>query len=434
MADFAKDGLLSGELVSALNEPPARYRQDYAFPRDRKPYQHQVDSWRLLLDGGSASSVLVASGTGSGKTECFLLPMLESLVRERVHSGHLTGVRALFLYPLNALINSQRDRLRAWCGSFGRDIRFALYNGETRESAPTHEKTSAGAEQISRQQIREDPPPVLVTNATMLEYMLVRTQDKPIVDASQGKLRWIVLDEAHTYVGSNAAEIALLLRRVLHRFNVNPSDVRFIATSATIGGDSATGQLRRFLADVSGAPASQVHVVTGTRFVPTIRPRSGPKPTLEAMRKMEEAHLFGALCRHAGARLLRERLARGTETLSTLKKAVNGEDIVSLLELSSAARQEDEMFLPLRAHLFHRGQRGLWACVNRNCKGTDGTDLNGWGARCCMHGSTCGMQPLRLRRIRVGGVFGVRPALFVRRGDLQCRRQRDSPNSLGGRG
>ena len=380
MADLANDGLLSHELIAALDRPPSTYRRDYAFPRSRRPYQHQVDSWRLLLEGGSANSVLVASGTGSGKTECFLLPILESLVRERADSGHLTGVRALFLYPLNALINNQRDRLHAWCGSFGQDIRFALYNGETRENAPADERKSAGAEQISREQIRDDPPPVLVTNATMLEYMLVRTQDKPVVDASQGKLRYIVLDEAHTYVGSNAAEIALLLRRVLYRFNVDPRDVRFVATSATIGGESAIDQLRKFLADVSGAPASQVHVVTGGRFVPPLPRPDGPEPTLEAMCNMHGEDLFNALCRHAGSRLLRDRLAQRPERLSDLTAILKSrEDVVSLLELSSAARQDGDTFLPLRAHFFHRGQRGLWACVNRNCTGINGTDLQGWG-------------------------------------------------------
>ena len=72
----------------------------------------------------------------------------------------------------------------------------------------------------------------------MLEYMLVRLEDKPIIDQSKGLLRWIVLDEAHTYQGSRSAEIALLLRRVLHAFDVDPSQVRFVATSATIGDES----------------------------------------------------------------------------------------------------------------------------------------------------------------------------------------------------
>ena len=104
----------------------------------------------------------------------------------------------------------------------------------------------------------------------MLEYMLVRTQDLPILQASQGKLEWIILDEAHTYIGSQAAEIALLIRRVLHAFGVKPQDVRFVATSATIGdphGD-AGNQLREFLARVSGNDVETVHVVSGERRVP----------------------------------------------------------------------------------------------------------------------------------------------------------------------
>ena len=271
MQGLSRSGLLRRELVSAMDKPPREYRGEYAFPRRRKPFQHQLDCWRLLLDD-LPRSVLVASGTGSGKTECFLVPILEDLARERARTGSLTGVRALFLYPLNALINSQRDRLRAWCNGFGSDIRFCLYNGETPETAPSHEQARAGAEQISRQALRTEAAPVLVTNSTMLEYMLIRTEDQPILEQSRGRLRWIVLDEAHTHIGSQAAEMALLLRRVLHRFDVDPTDVRFVATSATIGGTDAADDLQRFLADASGAPLNRVHVVTGERFVPSLPP------------------------------------------------------------------------------------------------------------------------------------------------------------------
>ena len=227
MQGLARRGLLQRQLVSAMDKPSRDYRE-YAFPRNRKPFQHQLDCWNLLLED-MPRSVLVASGTGSGKTECFLVPILEDLARERARVGTLTGVRALFLYPLNALINSQRDRLRAWCNGFGNDISFCLYNGETPETAPAHEQMRAGAEQISRQTLRSAAAPLLVTNSTMLEYMLVRTEDRPILEQSRGKLRWIVLDEAHTYIGSQAAEMALLLRRVLHRFEVDSESVRFVA-------------------------------------------------------------------------------------------------------------------------------------------------------------------------------------------------------------
>ena len=96
----------------------------------------------------------------------------------------------------------------------------------------------------------------------MLEYLTVRRKDRTILDQSRGKLRWIILDEAHSYTGSKAAEIALLLRRVLLAFGVSSDQVRFVATSATIGeGKDVTEDLRRFLRDVSGAEENRVHVV-----------------------------------------------------------------------------------------------------------------------------------------------------------------------------
>ena len=378
MQGLSRSGLLRKELVSAMARPPREHRNEYAFPRSRKPFQHQLDCWRLLLDD-TPRSVLVTSGTGSGKTECFLVPILEDLARERARTGALTGVRALFLYPLNALINSQRDRLRAWCSGFGGDIRFCLYNGETRETVPAHEQTRAGAEQVSRKALRESPAPVLVTNSTMLEYMLVRTEDRPVLDQSRGKLRWIVLDEAHTYIGSQAAEMALLLRRVLHRFDVDPSDVRFVATSATIGGVDAGNDLQRFLADVSGAPPDRVHVVTGERLVPPL-PQPDPVRTPETPTGLQSETLYEALCHHPGARAIRFRLAEKPTALKALRQEsdLDVEEIIALLERGATARRNDEAFLPVRVHLFHRAQRGLWACVNTACPGRDRTIGDGW--------------------------------------------------------
>ena len=383
MAELARDGFLHDELVAALDRPRPKQSSEYAFPRHRRPYQHQLECWRWLLDDGTPRSVLVSSGTGSGKTECFLVPILEDLVRQRSLNGHLSGVQALFLYPLNALINSQRDRLRAWCGGFGQDVRFCLYNGETPEHAKAADASQAGAEQISRQQLRADPPPVLVTNATMLEYMLVRTEDAPVVERSQGQLRWIVLDEAHTYIGSHAAEMTLLLRRVLHRFGAVPADVRFVATSATIGDEGAKQDLKRFLADLSGAPTERVHVVTGERFVPPLPAATGPPPSISTLRSMASAERFTALCNHPGARALRQGLAQRAETLAALRQTAGAsEETASLLGLSSTVvrgERTEEAFLPLRVHLFHRTQRGLWACVNRNCSGVENTALRSWG-------------------------------------------------------
>ena len=378
MQELVGSGLLREELVEAMDKPPTEYR-GYAFPRNRKPYQHQLDSWKYLLKD-DPHSVLVASGTGSGKTECFLVPILEDLARERAQIGSLTGVRALFLYPLNALINSQRDRLRAWCNGFGNDIRFCLYNGETPERAPSHEQMRAGPEQISRQALRSAAAPILVSNSTMLEYMLVRTEDGPILEQSRGKLRWIVLDEAHTYIGSQAAEMALLLRRVLHRFDVDPLNVRFVATSATIGDTDAKNDLQRFLADLSGAPVDRVHVVTGERFVPPLPPLNISR-TRTKLDGLPADQLYDALCHDPSAKSIRTCLERGPVTLKVLQKqsGLDRKAVIALLEKASVARGKNtEVFLPLRVHLFHRAQRGLWACVNASCNGRNPVLDNSW--------------------------------------------------------
>jgi len=158
--------LLEQSLVNVLDDGnPIRPddRQDRnRFPRDREPYRHQVEAWRLL-SGPDPRSVLVSSGTGSGKTECFLVPILNDLAKQRTERGRLSGVQAIFLYPLNALINSQRDRLIDWTHGFGGDIRFSLYNGNTPETVPSASKERYPSEVSCRADLRSDPPPIVVT-------------------------------------------------------------------------------------------------------------------------------------------------------------------------------------------------------------------------------------------------------------------------------
>ena len=135
--------------------------------------------------------------------------------------------------------------------------------------------------------------------------MLVRDADAPIVSRSQGALRWIVLDEAHTYIGSRAAEMALLIRRVLHRFEVDPRDVRFVATSATLGGHDEHEALHRFLRDVSGAPSGRVHVVGGARVVPTLPEATDATPLeVDVLRALAPEERFSRLASSREARRL----------------------------------------------------------------------------------------------------------------------------------
>ena len=371
---LADVGFLDDALKRALAKPAAEYAGE-AFPLDRRPYSHQLRAWRDLIC--DRKSVVVTTGTASGKTECFLVPILDDLVKEHRALGgtsKLVGTRALFLYPLNALINSQRDRLLSWTSAFGDQIRFCLYNGNTPESLKADQQWKIPNEVLSRSLLRSEPPPLLVTNATMLEFMMVRAIDAPIVQQSKGQLRWIVLDEAHTYLGSAAAELSLLLRRVMHAFEVDPKNVRFVATSATIGTEGAAENLRRFLSDLAGIDPERVTVVTGRRQMPALPAslvgRNEPLPSLEVLRGADAGQAFDALASSPAARELRTRIAKGPRAFSEVVSALGSADESSVLELldhASRVAGEGKAFLPLRGHFFVRTLGGLWACSNRAC-------------------------------------------------------------------
>jgi len=391
--------LLTPSVVIAMDSPPTELADEYRFAKDRAPYAHQLQAWEILAQQ-PAKSLIVTSGTGSGKTECFMVPILDRLAREQAELGsQLVGVRALFLYPLNALINSQRDRLSAWTHGFGNKIRFCLYNGLTPETVPAHARAPAGSEVKDRRTLRAAPPPILVTNATMLEYMLVRAQDASILEKSSGKLEWIVLDEAHTYVGSQAAELALLIRRVVHAFDVKPENLRFVATSATIGDpdDPAGERLKEFLAQVAGVDISRVHLVSGARQIPLIPlGKDVCRSSLDELRKIdvgevETPNRYRALAGHPIARKLRELfVSRGASPVAKLSEACSlifgsasantlaqQREALNWLDLlTSAVDTGGTAFLPLRAHAFHQTLTGLWCCADPQCPEKRGSELD----------------------------------------------------------
>lgn len=380
--------LLSKTLVDTLQSAPPPYR----FAAASHPYVHQLTAWETLL-GPTPKSAVITSGTGSGKTECFMIPILDDLVRERDAWGKpLVGVHALFLYPLNALINSQRERLHAWTKTFGSDIRFCLYNGKTAESASEVRKLQQEKpnEVLSREQLRREPPPLLMTNATMLEYMLVRQVDAPILDISRQhrSLRWIVLDEAHTYIGSQAAELALLLRRVVQAFGKCPEEVRFVATSATIADKNANERLQQYLASLAGVRVEQVVVIGGSRKVPDLvrlgefKARSLEEVVAIDPNVEESPGRFSALAHHPLASNLRHQIvSKGRpldlkelvdfagDSLQSETVAAKQREVMAWLDLMSGTRPStfEPPFVKLRAHLFQRMLHGLWACVDPKC-------------------------------------------------------------------
>jgi len=217
------------------------------FLEQKKLYLHQEKALRKILRG---RNVVIASGTGSGKTECFLIPIYNHLLTEH-QEGRLTpGVRALLLYPMNALANDQLRRIR----EIGRvmeermpevKITFGRYVGDTRETKRDGEEkfrlNNPGVEPInsellSREEMRDNPPHILITNYAMLEYMLLRPDDSPFFDGEYaGHWKFLVLDEAHIYSGATGIEVAMLIRRLKDRVCKNmEGELQCIATSATL--------------------------------------------------------------------------------------------------------------------------------------------------------------------------------------------------------
>lgn len=361
--------LLHPDLVAALDGAG-----EFRMSRELQPYAHQLEAWRATLV--RRSSCLVTAGTGAGKTECFLVPVLDDLLRAPRRGG---GVQAILLYPLNALIESQRERLAAWAEGLGGRVRFALFNGDTPETPRQAGAASSRVELRNRRDIRASPPEILVTNVTMLEYLLLRPTDAPILEASQGALRWIVLDEAHTYAGAQAAEMALLLRRVRASFGVTSEQVRLVATSATIGGESdAQDRLRDFLAALAGQPAAAVEVIEGRAAEPALPP-PGPDAPLapNALSDLDSGELWLRLAPHPRVQALRRAMDGGAVPLSGAARLLCDDPTErrgaqTLLDVAARASGPDgRRLLPWRAHLFHRALGGVSACMDPSCTKRD---------------------------------------------------------------
>jgi len=398
-------------------------------PLDRRLYVHQDRAIELVSAFGR--NVVVATGTGSGKTEAFLIPIIDYLLREK-EQGTLAapGTRALLLYPMNALANDQLRRLRRLLASVP-EITFGRYTGQTKQSQREAEdrfreefpdEPRIPNEILSRDQMRETPPHILLTNYAMLEYLLLRPEDSEFFDGPTGKYwRFIVMDEAHVYDGASGVEVAMLLRRLKDRIvHSEPGRIRCIATSATLGqGDRDAPAVARFASELFGErfefdpenPAAQ-DVVLGvrqpvSRLAETWGSGSAPlyqglsravdqrasladlaniceregvplgvvKRALGAAREQQAAEqcscfLYGVLAGDANLHALRKQLAR-PQSLSVLTAGeylnIRGAPaVVDLVRLavSARARAADAPLLPARYHVFVRALEGAFVCLN----------------------------------------------------------------------
>ncbi len=460
------------------------------------PYLHQAQALEKSADG--KTSVAVTTGTGSGKTETFLLPILSKLATEAASnpdSFKTPAIRALLLYPMNALVNDQLGRLRLLFGDSrvsaafeewaGRPARFARYTSRTlypgvrsskkdsvrlkplqrfylnllaeseadgaaaerakllitslkeRGKWPaksdlrewfgephTHWQDSQGefvravigdhdAEALTRHEVLEAAPDLLVTNYSMLEYMLMRPLERPIFDATRQWLAenpterlMLIVDEAHLYRGAAGAEVGLLLRRLRARLGLDPTRVQVICTSASFADPIYA---RDFAAQLTGKRATEFDVLTGTLAKRTDA-AVGEKAAAEILAEISVDDFHAAATDAERLKLLEDFLAhRAVETADrdaeqalyealkefppmgrlvnlTMDRATRIEElgeslfpgcdgsladsaVSALVALGSFARRApgEPSMLPCRVHSFLRGLPGLWACLDPDC-------------------------------------------------------------------
>lgn len=345
-----------------------------AFPKGRRLFTHQLEALEAASHPGEARpALLVTAGTGAGKTEAFLLPVLQELLQRR--PGREGGVRALILYPMNALVNDQVDRLYSWLQG-QTNLRLFHFTSETPEDRrradslgiPRWEACRARTRQEARglegrdgrpipPQDRSPVPDILITNYSMLEYMLCRPQDRVFFGPG---LQAVVLDEAHLYTSTLAAEISLLLRRLHDRCGLEPRKVLHIAASATIG-SGQTEALRSFLAALFSRPSCDVQLVQGREAASVCEapdPTSSeldPRHLAEASRALPATVTIGADGRES---LVRS--AAGVDAYASVASLLAGHSTIVYAKREAA--EEPARFLELvlrRSPLFHRLDKAL---------------------------------------------------------------------------
>lgn len=443
------------------------------------PYVHQCRALESFI--GAGRDLIVATGTGSGKTESFLMPILASMALEASQRARTWGqpaIRALLLYPMNALVNDQLARLRrvfadpavsdALRGRNLRRARFGMYTSRTPypgQATPAKNRdrvvaelnklyfeemteaykyrlkregkwpakdleafvasglvTNPGdAELLTRHEMQATSPDLLVTNYSMLEYMMLRPLEASIFEQTKSWLHacpdnylTIVLDEAHMYRGSGGAEVAYLLRRLQSRLQVPRERVRYILTSASLGSSKdAQIEIKEFAARLTGGDAKQFELISsvldprpgGARASPsqqealirfdysvlldaTAEPDKArtslmdlagalgvaDKPPTSTIEELQH-YAFDLLQQVPVAALVAEHLARSPDTLSAVAQEAFPEPKAqeaaaeALLALMAFAKDRinGRPFCPIRSHLFFRGLAGLYACTNTEC-------------------------------------------------------------------
>ena len=452
-------------------------------------YDHQAEAIRAFL---GRMNLVLATGTGSGKTEAFILPVLGDILRQaltwpavtgspqhgryddlnrqwlhgRRHERRPAAVRAMILYPMNALVNDQVQRLRrilassasdAWQNTnlHGNRIYFGMYTGDA--EVPGHWLQESkrrrllrylaqirttwaalgvehqnrgywpnpdGCEMLTRWDMQAAPPDILVTNYSMLEYMLVRPIEGHIFETTRrwletepGALFTLVVDEAHTYVGARGTEISYLIRRLKERLQLGADDPRFrcIATSASLPtDDTARTRVTEFASSLFAVAPQSLAIIDGrttantqgyqatpddeqrfAQYFASLRENNDSESREHAAALLLDEHapvgsrvdsvqLYAALRDDPVIDAIRARTARNATQLDLLQRDLFGgsgtserqrEAIGGALAAGAIARINDDPealnLLSTRIHMLFRGVPGIWACMDATCPEVD---------------------------------------------------------------
>lgn len=333
-------------------------------------HRHQADALDLASDGGS---FVVSTGTGSGKSLTYLLPIVDSILRDEPERR---GVRAIIVCPMNALINSQIEALEAYRERNWPDspVRFDSYTGET------------GRE--DRERIIQDRPHILLTNYVMLEYLLVRQFERSLLETATRDLQFLVMDELHVYRGRQGADVAMLLRRMREKAG---RPLQVIGTSATLATGESRDERCEAIAEVAsrlfGIEVAADRVVEETlRPIATVEaPATSPvirsaveqePPPVGANAAEIAAHPLAAWVEHTfgiaeeGGRLVRRRPTTFVEAVDQLVEASGlerercQERLRAVLEAGNNAKAEtgDPLFA-FRLHQFLSSGSSVYATL-----------------------------------------------------------------------
>ena len=264
---------LKTPFVSATAEEGANIPLDIApsFP----PYKHQLQAFRQLSmkDGHKPEPTLLTTGTGSGKTECFLYPILDYCYHCNKYERQ-PGVKVIIMYPMNALASDQAKRLAETIWNDPRlkgKVTAGLFVGEGIDAKEY--PCDMGSDHIieNRNAIIDTVPDILLTNFKMLDYGLMRQRFMPLwrgnIDTEHKALRFIVLDELHTYDGAQGTDVANLIRRLKLKLNLPKNSLCPIGTSATIGsGSDSKSRLCEYATNIFGAPFIEENVIEEHRI------------------------------------------------------------------------------------------------------------------------------------------------------------------------